>query len=343
MAAPLQKQSSENSRSPVDLVRAAALRQRWVWTKTISFTYGAAMRARQLEVFIAVMRAGTVTAAARMLNISQPALSQVLLHTEDELGFALFERVKGRLRPTPEALEIFPDAERLSAGLDGLRRKTTDLRLGRSGLVRVAASPPPAMAILPRAFTAFRAQHPDMLLRSHIAPIAAIVDMLRTGDANLGVAMDDRLPPDIEAEVVGSVGFTCLLPAGHALERKTALTLADLAGEALISYRGNTRPADELAHAARGLGIALSPSIEIDVSISAVGFVQAGLGIALVDALLPWNQFAGLSVRPLAAGPEFPIALLTSRARALSRADEMMRERIRAACRAVLGGCEAQP
>ena len=54
------------------------------------------MRARQLEVFIAVMRAGTVTAAARMLNISQPALSQILLHTEDELGFTLFERVKGR-------------------------------------------------------------------------------------------------------------------------------------------------------------------------------------------------------------------------------------------------------
>ncbi|RJT41394.1 LysR family transcriptional regulator [Mesorhizobium waimense] len=294
------------------------------------------MRARQLEVFIAVMRAGTVTAAARMLNISQPALSQILLHTEDELGFALFERVKGRLRPTPDALEIFPDAERLSAGLDGLRRKTTDLRLGRAGLVRVAASPPPAMAILPRAFTKFRAQHPDVLLRSHSAPIAAIVDMLRAGDASLGVAMDDRLPPDIAAEVIGSIGFVCLLPAGHALQKKTELTLADLVGQELISYRGNTRPADELAHAARAHGVTLSPSLEIDVSISAVGFVQAGLGIALVDGLLPWHQFAGLAVRPLAAGPEFPISLLTSRARGLSRADEMMRDEIRAACFAVL-------
>ena len=79
----------------------------------------------------------------------------------------------------------------------------------------------------------------------------------------------------------------------------------------------------------------MDTSLEIDVSISAVGFVQAGLGIALVDALLPWHQFAGLAVR-LLTGPEFPIALLTSRTRALSRADEMMRDEIRAACAAVL-------
>lgn len=299
------------------------------------------MRARQLEVFIAVMRAGTVTAAARMLNISQPALSQIVLHTEDELGFTLFERVKGRLRPTPEALEIFPDAERLSVGLEGLRRKTADLRLGRAGLVRVAASPPPAMAVLPRAFTEFRAQHPAILLRSHIAPIASIIDMLRAGDASLGVAMDDRPPPDIEAEVIGRVGFVCLLPAGHRLRDRDELTLADLVGEDLISYRGNTRPADELAHAARAQGVTFSPTLEIDVSISAVGFVQAGLGVALVDALLPWAQFAGLVVRPLAASPEFPVALLTSRARALSRADEIMRDHIRTTCSTVLGERDA--
>ena len=54
------------------------------------------------------MRAGSVTGAARMLNTSQPALSQILRHLEDELGFLLFVREKGRLKPTPEALELFP-------------------------------------------------------------------------------------------------------------------------------------------------------------------------------------------------------------------------------------------
>jgi DNA-binding transcriptional LysR family regulator len=160
------------------------------------------MRARQLEVFTAVMRAGTVTGAARLLNISQPALSQILIHTEAQLGFALFDREKGRLRPTPEAFELYPEAERLFAGLEGLRRKTSDLRLGRAGLVRIAASPPPGMSLLPRALKAFRAEHPDVVLRTHVAPLAAMVDLLRTGDASMALALDDDLPPDIAVELL---------------------------------------------------------------------------------------------------------------------------------------------
>jgi len=72
------------------------------------------------------------------------------------------------------------------------------------------------------------------------------------------------------------------------------------------------------------------PRLEIDTSISAVGFVQAGLGIAVVDSLLPWEQFDGIEVRPLTASPALPLSLLTLRGRALSRAEELMRGQVRA-------------
>ncbi|QOZ52491.1 LysR family transcriptional regulator [Bradyrhizobium sp. CCBAU 53338] len=80
------------------------------------------MRARQLEVFRTIMQCGTLTEAARILNASQPALSQVLLNTEDVLGFKLFERVKDRLVPTPEAEELYPEADRIFGELENLRR-----------------------------------------------------------------------------------------------------------------------------------------------------------------------------------------------------------------------------
>lgn len=290
------------------------------------------MRARQLEVFTAVMRAGTVTAAARLLNISQPALSQILLHAEDDLGFALFERDKGRLRPTPEALELFPEAERLFAGLEGLRRKTADLRLGRAGLVRIGASAPPAMALLPRALAAFRAQNPDVLLRSHVAPIASLIDMLRAGDVALALALDDLLPPDIAGEPLGDIRLCCLLPQDHPLCALPEISLTMLQAETVISYRGATRPRTELDRAAREQGVRFAPHLEIDVSITAIGFVQAGLGVAVVDALLPWGQFAGVTVRPLAAAPSVPLSLLTARDRALSRAEDALRGHIRTLC-----------
>lgn len=287
------------------------------------------MRARQLEVFSAVMRAGSVTGAARLLNISQPALSQILIRTEDELGFRLFDRIKGRLSPTPEALELFPETERLFAGLEGLRRKTADLRVGRAGLVRVAASPPPGMSLLPRALVAYRAKHPDILLRTRVAPILSMVEMLRAGDVALALALDDALPPDIEVEPIGRTSFCCLLPEGHPLTASATLGFADLQGETVISYRSLTRPHDELAAAARRADTAFVAGIEIESSVSAAGFVRAGLGIAVVDALLPWSFFPGIVQRPLTAAPELPVSLLTLRGKALSRAEEAMRDQLR--------------
>lgn len=292
------------------------------------------MRARQLEVFTAVMRAGTVTAAARTLNISQPALSQILIHTEDELGFQLFEREKGRLSPTPEALELFPEAERLFSGLEGLRRKASDLRLGRAGLVRIAASTPPAMSILPKVLAEFRAHHPDILLRTHVAPLQSMVGMLRAGDTSLALALDDRLPPDIDVESLGRVGFCCIVPVTSPLATAEAVSFADLETDTVISYRGNTRPHEELSIAARAQGSEFGPQIEIDTSISAQAFVQAGLGIAVVDDLLPWHNFEGIVARPLSDAPCLPLSLLKLKDKALSRAEDLMSAQIRATCAA---------
>ena len=287
------------------------------------------MRARQLEVFTAVMRAGTVTGAARLLHISQPALSQILIHTEDELGFQLFNREKGRLYPTPEALELYPEAERLFAGLEGLRRKTADLHLGRAGLVRIAAGAPVAMSLLPPALAAYRAQYPDIVLRTYVAPLAAMIEMLRSGDAALALALDDALPPDIEVERIGETSFCCLVPEAHPLSAAAALSFADLERETVISYRSRNRPHEELAAAARRAGAGFAPDIEIDSSLPAAAFVRAGLGVAVVDALLPWKLFPGIEQRPLTDAPQLPVSLLTLRHKSLSQAEETMRDHIR--------------
>ncbi|TDX82192.1 DNA-binding transcriptional LysR family regulator [Neorhizobium sp. R1-B] len=294
------------------------------------------MQARQLEVFCMLMRTGTVTGAAALLNISQPALSQILLHAEDQLGFKLFNRVRGKLVPTREAEELYPECERIFSELSALRRRTTDMRFGRTGLIRVAASAPPAMSIVPKALVAFRASHPDIVVRSLIAPLVNVVDMIRDGDAPLGIVMNNFARPGIDVETLGHAELICIIPEHHRLAELEQIGFADLQNEMLISYRAGTLPGRLLVSAAAAEKQIFNPAIEIDISITALPFVRDGFGVAIVDGLLPWEQFAGLVRRPLQQKISVPIALLTSRDRPLTGSHIAMRDNLREACAAVL-------
>jgi DNA-binding transcriptional LysR family regulator len=300
------------------------------------------MNARQLEVFRAIMRCGTLTSAAKALNVSQPALSQILLHTEDELGFKLFQRLKGRLVPTPEAEQLFPETDRLFHAFDTLRRFAQDLKHGKAGLVRLAASAPPSLSFVPRALKAFRAACPGVRLRSYAVPVATIVEMLESGGADLGVAMNDERLPLVDTELIGRSEIVCVVRQDHKLAAREAVSIADIAGETLISYRGDSLPGVLLGHAFAGEGTRLRPDVEIDVSIIALSFVQQGLGIALVDGLLPWTTFPGLAVRPFRPKVALPLCLLTSSQRPLSRNQEMLRQQLREAVRSYAADAASQ-
>lgn len=71
------------------------------------------MRLRHIEVFQAVLQAGSVSGAARLLNVSQPNVSRVLNHAEQQLGFALFERSPQGLIVTPEGRRLMPEIDAL--------------------------------------------------------------------------------------------------------------------------------------------------------------------------------------------------------------------------------------
>lgn len=294
------------------------------------------MQARQLEVFCMVMRCGTVTGAAQMLNISQPALSQILKHAEDQLGFKLFTRVRGKLVPTQEAEELYPESERIFAEIGALRRRTMDMRFGRTGLIRIAASAPPAMAIVPKAFSAFRDVHPEVVVRSLIAPLDNVVEMVRSGDAPIGIVMNNTPQHGIQVETLGNAALICIMPDDHRLAGKDTIGFADIRNEPLISYRIDTLPGQLLAGAAEAENSAFNPVIEIDISITALPFVRDGFGVAIVDGLLPWEQFPGLVRRPFLPRLTVPVALLTSKDRPLTPNHAIMRDCLRNACLKVL-------
>jgi DNA-binding transcriptional LysR family regulator len=291
------------------------------------------VNARQIEVFRTIMRCGTLTAAAQALNVSQPALSQLLLHAEDQLGFRLFQRLHGRLTPTPEATQLFPEAERLHRDLEGFRRFAADLRTGNQGTLRLAASPPAALSFVPRALADFRAACPGVRVISYVISLTVVTSMLDNGEADLGVAMNDTVQPLIQTERIGQSEVVCLLPEDHHLARRRSIGPADLEGETLISYRPDSLPGLMLGQAFAEAGGRYQPQVEIDASIAAMSFVQQGLGVALVDALVPWHSFPGLTALPFLPRQSLPICLLFSTRRPLSRTQNVLREKLREAGR----------
>jgi len=119
------------------------------------------MRLRHIEVFHAIYSTGSITNAAKFLNVSQPSVSKVLAHAEIQLGFKLFDRVKGRLIATSEADLLFVEADRIYQQIGTINDMAENIQNNDMGEVSVAISPALGFDIMPSAITQFRDKHPN--------------------------------------------------------------------------------------------------------------------------------------------------------------------------------------
>src|SRR5688572_7890326 len=118
------------------------------------------MNLRQLEVFQAVMQTGNMSAAARLICITPSAVSKTIAHTELQLGYKLFTRIRGALAPTPEAKVLFGESAAIHGKLEELRRIAVNLRQLDEGQVRVAAIPSISHEFLPLVLAQHVARYP---------------------------------------------------------------------------------------------------------------------------------------------------------------------------------------
>ncbi len=239
------------------------------------------MRLRQIEVFRAVMIAGSVSEAARMLAVSQPVVSRVLAHTESALGFPLFERSRGRLAATAEARALFVQVQRAWGEIERIEALAANLRRGASGLLRVAATPSLATSLLPEALAALRESHPGVACDLWATHTRQIEEHLLAFDIDVGFAIEPA--PHVALEATALARGEIVLAAPRAwlagvlrpgergwLEARPFIALAEATplGERLAARlaAGSWRPAQMLTVqtyalagmlVAQGLGYAL--------------------------------------------------------------------------------------
>ncbi|MDR3517501.1 MAG: LysR substrate-binding domain-containing protein [Azospirillaceae bacterium] len=289
------------------------------------------MNVRQLQVFRAIMRDGTITAAANSLGVSQPAVSKLLAHLEHRLGCLLFERIGGRLVPTAEARLLFPDADRVFRQMEALSALARDINASRIGLLRIGVSLPLAAALLPSALTRFRARHPEVKIHLHTLPKREIAEGLALGDIDVAVTLSAIVAPTIRVEPLFTVEMCAVLAADDPLAAVEVVTPALLRQRALISYGSHAEMGAALDAAFASDDQVREVTIQVATSVAALPFARQGLGIALIDGLALWAPIPGLVVRPFRPTVAMTVSLSVNEARPTSRFLSSFRDAIRQA------------
>ena len=133
------------------------------------------------------MISGSISGASKLLYVSQPAVSRLIAYTEQRLGLQLFERIKGRLHPTPEAHRLFEEVNALYQSVQRVNEVAENLAQNRGGQLRVSCSPNISQHVMPQAIAIFTKSHPEVrvVLHTHIPHV--MTQALITQQIELGV------------------------------------------------------------------------------------------------------------------------------------------------------------
>jgi len=192
------------------------------------------MRLRQIEVFHAIYTNGSMTNAAAKLNVSQPSVSKVLAHAEQQLGYRLFDRVKGKLIPTPEAHQLFKHVADVYQDVDRLRHVATNLKAASAGRIRVAGTPAFGLEILPKAVASFRQLHEDAVFELETLHFEEITDALLESRIDIGLVFDPGSSPGIEEQQLASGRFVVLAHDAATFDGRSTLSVDDLKAHPFI-------------------------------------------------------------------------------------------------------------
>ncbi|MAM10450.1 MAG: transcriptional regulator [Rhizobiaceae bacterium] len=253
---------------------------------------------RQLEALIAVVESGTVSRAADILRISQPAASKLIQELEADTGLELFERESGRLVPTERGMRLYEEVERVFGGVRQLARAVEAIRREDRGHLVIGTLPALSGPFVSRALAAFHRRHPDVFvsLESRSSQFLMEAVLLRRLDAALVINAVEH--PSIETERLESPPAIAALPRGHALTAKPVLRPEDFHNQPFIAFgvTGMMRRRTDDVFEAHGV----RPNIVIEATTApnVAELVAAGLGVTVADPLSMAFAADRLETRP---------------------------------------------
>lgn len=268
------------------------------------YRYRRLMQFQQLAYFVAVAEARHFTRAAEEVHVSQPSLSQQIKALERELGAELFSRARGNIALTDAGEALLPLARRILADADTARHEVQELVQLRRGRIRLGATPSLCTGLLPDALRAFHDLHPGIQLLLEEGGSHDLVRQLARGALDLALValpLPAASPALTTVELLNEDLVVVSSAAGPEPGRKGRVRISDLQGEPLVMFRHGYDLRELTVAACRAEGFEPSFTVEGGEMDAVLGFVRAGLGVAVVPSMVANRAGHDLRTTPLAA------------------------------------------
>ena len=253
---------------------------------------------RQLQCLRAIMLTGNMTQAAETLGIAQPSASSLIANLEHTLGFALFDRVKGRLVATAEAKYLMPDVNRTLESVELTEQRARQIRDNRRGDLTIVSYPDIAIDFLPETLSGFLEDKPSVTVHLQARRSEMMSGLLQTHDFDLAIS---TRPAEAHNLHVQEIPIPCVIafPRGQRPKGDDVLQPTDLQAEKLICVSSTHPSVIQLAERFDQHGVAFPGAIvETQTFESVCGFVRRGVGVGVIDAVTASRYEADLDLAP---------------------------------------------
>lgn len=272
---------------------------------SIAGAYAGWVQFQQLQYFVAVAETRHFTRAAESVHVAQPSLSQQIRALERELGADLFQRARGNITLTDAGEALLPLARRILADADTARHEVQELAQLRGGRVRLGATPSLCTGLLPDVLRAFHDRYPGIRLLIEEGGSHDLVRLLARGALDLALVVLPLPTPSPALTTVELLREDLVVvsspdaPAPGGPGRRT-VRVPDLEGERLVMFRHGYDLRELTVAACRAEGFEPVFAVEGGEMDAVLGFVRAGLGVAVVPRMVATRSGRGLRVTPLA-------------------------------------------
>lgn len=248
------------------------------------------MNLEQLRGFVEVADLGHFTQAAAKLHLAQPTLSRQISSLEIELGAELFHRARGNITLTDAGETLLPRARRMLADADTIRAEMGELAGLQRGRVRLGATPTLCISLVAEAMAAFHATHPGVELLLTEAGSNVLIEQLAAGTVDMAlITLSDALPVSVSALVrtpLLTEELVVVSSAEHAPVADEGIDLEALSRLPLVFFAESYDLRGVTDAAFRAAGLAPTPVVEGAEMDAVLRFVERGLGVAVVPAMV---------------------------------------------------------